>query len=438
MQSNLTSRLPAKNGTTLAKEYLVNPLAPETSLSRRTFLRGAGVTLALPWLESLLPASRAAAPPVPRRLVAIETNMGILPQFFFPDKPGRDFALTPYLQKLERTRDQVTVLSGTSHPGVTGGHAAEKCFLTGTPHPERGGFRNWISLDQFAAERIGNQTRYPSLVLAMSNEGQTLSFTRSGAPIPAERSPNKLFQKLFVQGKPEEVAASVEALRQNRSMLDFIGDQSKRLNRSLSKADQQRMDQYLTSVRELERRLHSSEEWEHRAKPKVSATAPTDIDDQREFVRKTALMFDVMKLALETDSSRVITLFIDTVVIHNITHHGNRPEALEELRGKEEGQFEVLGNFLNSLKEAKEGDQSILDRTMVLYGTCMGSANSHSNVNLPVLLAGGGFKHGQHLAFDSQNNYPLTNLFVSMLQRLGIETGEFSTGRGTFRGLEMA
>jgi hypothetical protein len=129
------------------------------------------------------------------------------------------------------------VLSGTSHPGVTGGHAAEKCFLTGTPHPERGGFRNWISLDQFAAERIGNQTRYPSLVLAMSNEGQTLSFTRSGAPIPAERSPNELFQKLFVQGKPEEVAASVEAIRQNRSMLDFIGDQSKRLNQRLSKAD---------------------------------------------------------------------------------------------------------------------------------------------------------------------------------------------------------
>src|SRR6185436_13183090 len=156
--------------------------------------------------------------------------------------------------------NQMTVFSGVSLPGVTGGHAAETCFLTGTPHPERGGFRNGISLDQFAAERVGNQTRYPSLVLAMSNENnQTLSFTRSGAPIPAERSPNKLFQKLFIQGKAAEVAAVVEALRQQRSMLDFVAEQSRRLNRSLSKADRQRMEEYLSSVRELEQRLHSLE-----------------------------------------------------------------------------------------------------------------------------------------------------------------------------------
>lgn len=372
-------------------------------------------------------------------MVAIETNMGILPQFFFPDRPGRDFAVTPYLQKLAAVREKITVLSGVSHPGVTGGHAAEKCFLTGTPHPERGGFRNGISLDQFAAERIGNQTRYPSLVLAMSSENnQTLSFTRSGAPIPAERSPNRLYQKLFLQGKPDEIAANVEALRQDRSMLDFVAEQSKRLNRSLSRADQQRLDQYFTSVRELEQRLRSQEGWEHRPKPRVNATAPQDIDDPREFVRKTELMFDVIKLALETDSSRVISLFIDTTVIHNITHHGNRPEVLADLRSKEEGQFAVLGKFLRSLNETQEQGQALLDRTMVLYGTCMGSANSHSNLNLPVLLAGGGFRHGQHLAFDVQNNYPLTNLFVSMLQRLGVEANEFSTGRGTLRGLEMA
>ncbi len=409
-------------------------------LDRRTFLRGAGVALALPWLEAMRPRGRAEAPAaVPRRLVAVETNMGILPQFFFPDRAGRDYPLTPYLQKLAAVRDQLTILSGVSHPGVTGGHAAEKCFLTGTPHPERGGFRNWISLDQFAAERVGNQTRYASLVLAMSSENnQTLSFTRSGAPVPAERSPNRLYRRLFLQGRPEDVEANVEALRQDRSLLDFVTDQSKRLNRSLSPADRQRLDQYFTSVRELEQRLHGAEEWEHRPKPKVNAPAPQDIDDPREFVRKTQLMFDVIKLALETDSSRVISLFIDTTVIHNITHHGNRPEVIAELRSKEEGQFEVLGRFLRSLGETHEQGQSLLDRTMVLYGTCMGSANSHSNLNLPVLLAGGGFRHGQHLAFDPNNNYPLTNLFVSLLQRLGIETHEFSTGRGTLRGLEMA
>lgn len=240
-----------------------------------------------------------------------------------------------------------------------------------------------------------------------------------------------------MQGRPEDVAANVAALRQDRSLLDFVADQSRRLNRSLPPADRQRLDQYFTSVRELEQRLGSSEAWEHRPKPRVNARPPQDLDDPREFVRRTQLMLDVMKLALETDSSRVISLFIDTTVIHNITHHGNRPEALAELRSKEEGQFEVLGAFLRSLAETREQGQPLLDRTMVLYGTCMGSANSHANTNLPVLLAGGGFRHGQHLAFDQQNNYPLTNLFVSMLQRLGIETNEFSTGRTTFRGLDL-
>src|SRR5204862_1762808 len=204
---------------------------------------------------------------------------------------------------------------------------------------------------------------------------QTWSFTRSGAPIPAERSPNRLFQRLFIQGRPEEIAATVEALRQERSMLDFVAEQTRRLNRTLSRADQQRLDQYLTSVRELEQRLASMEQWEHRPRPRVNAEPPQDIDDAREFVRKTGLMFDVIKLALETDSSRLISLFIDTTVIHNITHHGNRPDVLAELRSKEEGQFEVLGNFLRSLHETREAGQSLLDNTMVLYGTCMGSAN---------------------------------------------------------------
>ncbi len=364
--------------------------------------------------------------------------MGILPQFFFPEQSGRDYTLTPYLEKLAAHRGDFTVFSGTSLPGVTGAHAAEKCFLTGTPHPERGGFRNGVSLDQYAAELIGNRTRYPSLILANSNEGSTLSYTRSGAPIPSEKSPKRLFQKLFVQGSPKEVAANVEALQQGRSLLDFVGDQSRRLNRSLSSSDQQRMEQYFTSVRELERRLAASQEWETRPKPVVTAKAPEDIDDPRAFVQRTRLFFDVMKLALETDSTRLISFFIDTTVIHNITHHGNRPEVLAELRGHEEGQFDALGGFFKLLSETKEEGVSLLDRTMLLYGTCMGSANSHSNVNLPVLLAGGGFKHGQHLAFDPQNNYPLSNLYVSMLQRLGIETDEFSTGKGTFRGLEMA
>jgi hypothetical protein len=412
------------------------PPAPRP-LSRRAFLRGAGVSVALPLLDSMRPAFAAGKPDVPRRMVCVETNMGILPQFFFPEKAGADYELSPYLKRLDAFRKQMTVFSGVSHPGVTGGHAAEKCFLTGTPHPERGGFRNWVSLDQFAAEQLGNRTRYPSLVLHVGNEGQTLSYTRSGAPIPPERKARKLFEKLFVQGNAAEVKAAVEALRQGRSTLDFVGDQSKRLNSSLPPADRQRLDQYFSSVRDLEQRLHSAEEWEQKPQPKVNAPPPTDIEDAKEFARQTRVMFDVIKLALETDSSRLVSVFIDTTVIHNITHHGNRPEVLSELRGKEEGQFDALAGFLKVLSEAKESDETLLDRTQVLYGTCMGSANSHSNSNLPVILAGGGFKHGQHLAFDKENNYPLTNLYVSMLQRLGIEAREFSTGKGTLRGLEM-
>ncbi len=409
-------------------------------LSRRTFLKGAGITLALPLLEGMTPAFGSPdEKKVPRRLVGLETNMGILPQYFFPEAAGADYKSTPYLDKLAAHRANMTVFSGVSLPGVTGGHAAEKCFLTGTPHPERGGFRNWVSLDQVAAEQLGGTTRYPSIVLAMTSEGgQTLSFTRSGAAISAERSSKKLFQRLFIQGKPEEVEANVEALRQGRSMLDFTNDQAKRLSASLSTADQQRLDQYYSAIRDLEKRLHSSQEWERRPKPKIDAPVPTDIDDGREFVKKTRLMFDVMKLALETDSTRVITLFIDTTVIHNITHHGNRPEALAELSAKETQQFDALNDFLTALTSVKEEGQTLLDRTMVLYGTCMGSANSHSNVNLPVLLAGGGFKHGKHLAFDQKNNYPLTNLYVSMLQRMGVETSEFSTSKGTMTGLEFA
>ncbi|MFT5496525.1 MAG: hypothetical protein ACI9TH_001925 [Kiritimatiellia bacterium] len=410
-------------------------------VDRRAFLRSTGVGIALPLLESMRPAICLGAvgeSEIPRRMVAIQTNMGILPHYFFPEKVGPDYELTPYLKRLEAHRNKMSIFSGVSLPGVDGGHAADRCFLTGTPHPARGGFRNGISLDQLAADHLGHQTRYPSLVTAITTENRTLSYTRSGAPIPSENSPRKLFEQLFLQGKPEEVEAQVEALRQGRSMLDFVGEQSRRLSRTISNRDQERMDQYYTSVRELEKRLHAAEAWQFRPKPQIDVKPPEDINDGKEFVQRTRLMFDVIKLALETDSSRFVSIFIDTTVIHNITHHGNREEALSELRGHEEGQFDVLNDFLSSLASAREGGDSLLDRSMVLYGTCMGSANSHSNVNLPVLLAGGGFKHGQHLAFDQENNYPLSNLYVSMLQRLGMETDSFSTATGTFTGLELA
>lgn len=430
--------MPFKDHSNMQASNFSPNVISRRALLRNTLVRGTGVALALPFLDAMQPAfAKESQTPAPRRMVAIQTNMGILPRYFFPEGEGDDYVASPYLERLAAHRNQLTVFSGVSLPGVTGGHAAQKCFLTGTPHPERGGFRNGVSLDQLAAEELGNETRFPSLVLAITNENATLSYTRSGAPIPAEGSPHKLFEKLFIQGRADETETRVESLKQGRSTLDFVGEQSMRLNRSLSSADQQRMDQYLTSVRELERRLQSAQQWEYRPKPVVDAKAPVENMNPREFVERSRMMFDVIKLALETDSTRFASLFIDTTVIHNITHHGNRPEVLAELRGHEEGQFDSLNHFLTSLSESSEGGRSLLDQTMVLYGTCMGSANSHSNVNLPVLLAGGGFKHGQHRVFDRENNYPLSNLYVSMLQRLGIETNHFSTGTSTMRGMEM-
>ena len=230
-------------------------------------------------------------------------------------------------------------------------------------------------------------------------------------------------------------------------MLDFVSNSAKRLQRDLGPRDRERLEQYFSSVRDLEQQFVSSEAWERRPKPTTTAPQPQDIADEKRLIDRTKLMLDMVRLALETDSTRLITLFINPLGVlqipgvtretHSLTHHGNVPEAIDELRKIEEAQLRVLAEFFGGLQGVVEEGDSLLQRTMVLYGTCMGSANAHSNTNLPVLLAGGGFKHGQHLAFNRERNYPLANLFVSMLQRLGLETDRFASSTGTLRGLEM-
>jgi hypothetical protein len=292
-----------------------------------------------------------------------------------------------------------------------------------------------------AAEELGVATRFPSLTLSVqSGNVPNQSVTRGGVTLPTEQSPARLYQQLFVDVKPEEIEGRIRELRGGRSLLDFVGESSKQLQQKVGTRDRERLDQFFTSVRDLEQRMVRMEEWERKPKPKVNAPPPQDIADSNRFVEKARLILDMVRLALETDSSRIVSFFLDATAIHPITHHGNRPEVIEQLRKVEESQFQVLNNFLTALSEVKEEGETLLDRTMVLYGTCMGSANSHSNYNLPVLLAGGGFKHGQHLAFDPKpgKNYPLPNLFVSMLQRMGLAIDKFSTSTGTMRGLEMA
>jgi Protein of unknown function (DUF1552) len=426
-------------------------ISMKPTLSRRGFLRGAGVALALPTLESLARPLAAADKPVsaPRRMIAIQTNMGILPQHFTPEKPGTDYALTPYLEKLKDFRTRMTVFSGVSHPDVDGAHEAEKTFLTATPHPGSPAFKSTISLDQYAAERLGPATRFPTFALDVNAEGQQgMSYSRSGVRVPTEKSPTRMYARMFVQGTPDEVNSRIEDLRQGRSLLDFVADSARRLNGQLGKADRDRLDQYATAVRELEAQLVLAQEWEKKPKPKTTApaAASADIPDNRKLTDKIRRMFDIARLAFESDSTRVVTLFINTFSIvadipgvkdetHSITHHGGRAEALDQLFKIESAQFVALNEFLTGLDRVREGGESLLDRTCVLYGTPMGSANSHANTNLPVLLAGGGFRHAGHLAFDPKKNYPLPNVFVSILQRMGIESDRFATSTGTCRGL---
>ena len=421
-------------------------------LPRRAILRGAGVAVTLPWLEGLAGRGRAGAaegksPPV--RLLAIETTMGLLPQYFFPQGDGRDYDASPYLAHLEPFRDRLTVFSGVSHPLVDGGHSADIAFLTGAAHPASGSFRNAISLDQVAAEALGGTTRLPSLALTVAAHGTTsLSFTRNGVAIPGERSPARLYRQLFVQGTPQEVAARVESLRAGRSVLDFVSQGAKRIDRTTSGRDRERLDQYFTSVRELELQMREAEIWEKRKKPRPNLPPPPEAPEQEMFTI-LRLMSQMIRLAFESDSTRIITVFVNPAIwvprapgvaheTHSLTHHGNRPEMIDELRSVEERQFAMLAELLAGLDAVKEPGGTLLDRTMVLYGSCMGNANSHSNTNLPVLLAGGGFRHAGHLCFDPHHNQPLASLFVSMLQRMGIETDRFGSSRGTMPGLDAA
>jgi hypothetical protein len=416
------------------------------SLDRRTFLRASGVALSLPMLDAMRPAM-AAEVESPRRMVAINTNLGILGEHFYPEQTGRDFPLTPYLEPLANFRDQFTVISGCSHPDVTGGHSAEVSYLTAAPHPGTPSFRNTISLDQYAAERMGRPTRMPSLQLVVAKQGnQSLSFTSSGVMLPAENSPAAVFRALFVDGNPQEIERQVQQLRVGRSVLDTVGERAKSLRNQLGPGDRQRLEQYFTSVREVENRLLAAEQWERTPKPQVDRPPPTDGEY---LLDKLSSIYDLIRIALETDSTRLITLMIRldgfsahipgvSTESHNLSHHVGRQDKLKELMNLELAEFRQLAALLQGLTEVREGGESLLDRTMVLYGSNLGNGNNHDTSNMPMLLAGGGFKHGQHLAFDRKNNHPLPNLFVSMLQRMGIETDRFASGTKTLTGLEWA
>jgi hypothetical protein len=416
-------------------------------LSRRTFLRAAGVSLALPCLDAFAPsrARGAALAPPRRRMVCLCTPLGLHTPNLYPAEAGREYRPTPYLEVLQDLRADFTVMSGLSHPDIDSSHDSIFSFLTAAPHPERrAGFRNSISMDQLAAEQIGGQTRFPSLVL--SAEGFSLSWTRSGALVPSDTSPSRVFARLFLDGRPDEVQAQVRRLRDGRSILDSVRGQARRVQSGLGAGDREKLDEYFSSVRDLEGRLANAEEWSKKPKPKVTAEQPRDVTNPADVVGRTRLLFDLTHLAVQTDSTRLITIMLlGTSLVppiagvseghHNLSHHGQDPGKLAQLKIVELETLKVLRDLLLKLKQSKEEGESLLDRTMVFFSSNLGNASSHSCRDLPAILAGGGFKHGQHLAFDPKSPPPLSNLYVTMLQRLGIQADRFGSSTGTLTGL---
>lgn len=419
-------------------------------MNRRTFLRSSGVAMALPMLGAMTPSLRvatvAAAETDVRRMLAICAPLGIHTPNLFPEKTGKDYELSPYLKPMEKLRSKFTVMSGLMHPDVDGGHSAEASFLTGAAHPGQPSFRNTISVDQFAAERMGHLTRVASLSLSANDTG--ISYTRSGVRIPPEKKPSRLFAMLFLEGTAAQKQAQMRRIKDGQSIMDLVLDQTKQVAGSVGKNDHQMLDQYFTSVRELEQRLIKAEEWAKLPKPMVQQKPPTDIEDRADFTGRMQLFYDMIFLALRTDSTRLITFCgaggNEVVALqgvddgwHNLSHHGKDPDKLKKLAIIELEEMRLFAELLTKLESVREGEHTLLDQTAILMGSSLGNASSHNNTNLPIVVAGGRFKHGQHLAFDDKHVQPLCNLHVSFLQHMKLEVGEFSTGKNTMSGLAV-
>lgn len=411
------------------------PLQP---LSRRTFLRASGVAIGLPLLDAMTPALGAEAKQAaPRRMVLVGRPLGMYAPNFFPEQAGRDYEPSRYLKALQPHKQDFTVISGMSHR-YAAGHFAEVGLFTGV-HPDfirPSDIRNSISLDQEAASHIGGQTRFSCLNLG----GGDVVWNRRGVRMPAEQRATQVFRKLFLRGTPEEEARELRRIQEGQSILDDVRGQVRSMNARLSPADRRKLDLYLASVREAEERLQQEEKWTSTPKPKVDFPTPASDLGGAQLVARSRQWFDIVRLALQTDSSRVFTLFLGsqdqsgvegvTLAHHDASHHGQEPAKLEQLALIEEAEIAVLGEFLSKLKESQEGEDRLLDRTTVFYTSNLGNSSSHDNTNLPILLAGGGFKHQGHLAFDRKNNALLSNLFVRMLHQMGIEAKSFGASTG--------
>jgi hypothetical protein len=388
-------------------------------------------------------AAEAQAGATAKRFVGISLSLGLHGPNLVPQGSGTAYKPSRYLKSLQDIRNAFTVVSGSSHPGVTGGHTAEGSIFSAAPNVRGGTNKNSISIDQLMAKHLGHETRFPSLVLNTDRESSP-SYTENGAMIPALKDPMKVFTKLFANDSPREQKRQAALIRRGQSVMDVVGAEAKTLRKELGAGDREKLDGWFSSVRQLEQRLSASADWVHKAKPKVDSKGPRDYDrDNIAAIEKA--MLDVMFLALQSDSTRFITLHITGRKIknfdgvsdgyHNLSHHGRDDDKLRQLAIVEQAVIDAWGDFLRRMKKSGQENRTMLDETMVLLTSNLGNASSHDNRNMPVLFGGGGFKHGRHLAFDQKNNYPLPNLYLNALRQVGLNMDSFATSSGEMKGL---
>lgn len=377
---------------------------------------------------------------------------GLVPQHFHPGETGPNFQAPRLLKPLEPHRRDYTVFSGLDH-NLGGGHNATKFFLTGIPVNQSKGFAEAnISVDQKAARHVEGRTRFPSLVLDVLGGGEhTLSWTRNGNAVQPVGNLARLYRMLFRKENSQSRNQVERELVDKRSILDLVQGQANTFEKGLGRDDKEKLDQYFTSVRELEERIEQSRLWLDREKPGTRYALPRGVDSLT-LKDRTPFFYDLMTLALQTDSTRVITIAFTELGkdngglpgvnrgYHALSHHGRVQDAIEELSIIETFHLTQYARFLDKLKAVREPNgKTLLDNTMALFGSGMSNANSHSNRDLPVILAGGGFRHGQHRHYARQGRHsiPLCNLFLSMLQNFGLEIDRFNTSSSTLSGLEV-
>lgn len=413
-------------------------------MSRRSWLRGGAVVLALPWLEALAPGglrgesrTRLATP---RRLMLVGRLLGTHADFFFPKDTGPGYTASRYLKLLDQHRGAFTVFSGLSHLGYPNVHHTEAGLFTGVEPPRISrldDIRNTISLDQAAADVVGRETRISHLATGGVYTAPMI-YNAKGIPLPIEGRPEAVFRSLFVDGSAEEVTRETRRLSEGHSILDQVRDQLKSLGRSLGAADRDRLENMTAAIRDAERDLLRSEAWSRKPKPKVARRPEDYLNPTWSTGQK--MRYDLAFLAFQTDSTRVATVIEmpgrageapgSSLDHHDASHHGMSPRKIEELARFEEDEMRHFAELIGKLAGVSEGSATLLDNTVLLWASNLGNPSAHSSANLPVLVAGGGFRHQGHVAYDPHNNRPLSNLYVRVLRQVGVQSEKFGTSTG--------